>query len=432
MAIKAEISTKTPCEVVFKVTVGREELTAAYEKALVKNSKLIELPGFRKGKAPRTMVEEKFRSYFESEAVEDVINKVISSLVKQYRLDPATQLKLEDETKFPTDGDLTFTAELEVAPKVENVNYTGLKLKGHKHEVTDDEVEREIAQAAERFATYEDVKDNRPARFGDWAIVSYKATFEGKEVFKRDSAWAEVAQDRKTPVPGFCAELSGLKNGEEKTFTLNSGAEFFMKEYVNKDLDFTVKMETVKERVVPKVDDELAKKINPEVQTLEEFRGKVKEAFVAHKSEIEQNRLCELARELLVKDNPLPLPPAYIVSATNSIIKNELEPKLRRGELKEEAIQDEITKIRPACEEKAKSFLTSDFILAYIAQKEKIVLAVEDVMPRLQEYAQMFGRSVPQVYRMFEQTGKLEEINTQILQEKTLKFVVSKAEVTYE
>ena len=86
MAIKAEISTKTPCEVVVKASVGQEELKAAYESSLLRNSKMIELPGFRRGKAPRSMVEAKFKEYFEQEAMSDLIEKVVKSLVKQYRL----------------------------------------------------------------------------------------------------------------------------------------------------------------------------------------------------------------------------------------------------------------------------------------------------------------------------------------------------------
>ena len=213
MAIKAEISTKTPCEVVVKATVGREELMAAYETALVKNSKMIELPGFRSGKAPRSMVETKFKEYFENEAMDDMINKVVKSLVKQYRLHVVTEIKMEEKPVFPAEGDFSFTVEFEVAPKIENIEYTGLKLKGRKTEVTDEEVEKEIALAAERFATYEETKTDRPAKFGDWSVCSYKATLGEKEVFKRESAWVEVAQDRNTPAPGFCAEIAGLKKG---------------------------------------------------------------------------------------------------------------------------------------------------------------------------------------------------------------------------
>ena len=431
MAIKAEISTKTPCEVVVKATVGREELMAAYETALVKNSKMIELPGFRRGKAPRSMVEAKFKEYFEQEAMDDMINKVVKSLVKQYRLHVVTEMSVKDKPVYPAEGDFAFEVEFEVAPKVENINYTGLKLKGRKTEVTDEEVAKEIALAAERFATYEEVKTDRPAKFGDWSVCTYKATLGEKEVFKRDSAWVEVAQDRNTPAPGFCAEIAGMKKGETKTFELNSGAEFFMKEYRDQKLTFTVTLESIRERAVPEVNDELAAKIDPNIKTVDELKVKVKEAFTQNKAEIEQNRLCELARELLVKNNPLPLPPYYVTLQTNANLRRELENKLRGG-LKQEEIKDEAEKLRPQCEEKAKLDLNADFLLSYIAEKEKIVLTADDVMPRLEQYARMFGRDVNWVFRMFEQSGKLDELRTGILQEKTLRFVVSKAEVTQQ
>ena len=98
--------------------------------------------------------------------------------------------------------------------------------------------------------------------------------------------------------------------------------------------------------------------------------------------------------------------------------------------MKEEELKEEAEKLRPQCEEKAKLGLNADFLLSYIAEKEKIVLTTDDIMPRLEQYARMFGRSIGWVYRMFEQSGKLDELRTGILQEKTLRLVVSKAEVT--
>ena len=429
MAIKAEITTKTPCEVVVKATVGQEELKAAYESSLVKNSKMIELPGFRRGKAPRSMVEAKFKEYFEQEAMDDMINKVVKSLVKQYRLHVVTEMSVKDKPVYPAEGDFAFEVEFEVAPKVENINYTGLKLKGRKTEVTDEEVAKEIALAAERFATYEEVKTDRPAKFGDWSVCTYKATLGDKEVFKRDSAWVEVAQDRNTPAPGFCAEIAGMKKGETKTFELNSGAEFFMKEYRDQKLTFTVTLESIRERAVPEVNDELAAKIDPNIKTVDELKVKVKEAFTQNKAEIEQNRLCELAREQLVKNNPIPLPPYFVQAQTNNILRRELDNKMRGG-MKEEELQKEAENLKPQCEERAKVDVAAEFIVSYIADKEKILLTADDIMPRLQEYARMFGRPVQWVFRMFEQSGKLDELRGGILQEKTLKFVVSKAEVT--
>lgn len=431
MAIKAEISTKTPCEVVIKAAVGREELANAYQESLKKNARQIELPGFRRGKAPLEMVEKRFKEYFENDAVDTCVNQVFRSLIKQYRLNPVTEPRTAETPKFPAEGDLQFTLEFQVSPSIKDVKYAGLKLKSRKQEVTEDEIDKEIAQAAERYASYEDLKSERPAQFGDWTVVSYKATCSGKEVFERKSAWAEVAQDRKTPVPGFCAELAGLKKGESKTFTLNSGDEFFMKEFAGKDLEFTVSVESIKERVVPAIDDELAKKIDPESKSLEEFRGKVKEAFLQNKSEVEQNRLCELVREQLIKDNPIPLPPAFVAITTQNILKSELQGKVRSG-LKEEEIAKEMEKIRPECEKRAKDDLTADYILEWIGAKENITVSFDDLLPRIQEYSRMFGKPAAWIFRMFEQTGKLGELSNGVQREKVLRFIVSKSEVTVE
>jgi len=144
--------------------------------ATLKTNKYIPVPGFRAGKAPRELVEKKYKKEIQSYALEDMIKKIIDSVVKQNRLDPVTGANMQEEAVFPEEGDLKFTVEFEVAPAVKLPDYKNLKLTKKKSEITDDDVKNTLEKLIEQHSTLEDITDNRPAAFGDWLIVDYVGT----------------------------------------------------------------------------------------------------------------------------------------------------------------------------------------------------------------------------------------------------------------
>ncbi|MCX7846658.1 MAG: trigger factor, partial [bacterium] len=189
MAIKAKLKPRTGCEIVLECEMGRGELEAAYERTYKRLSRHVEIAGFRRGHAPRELVEQRFGRVIQDQTLEDVILEVIRRVVKQYNLEMVGGVRGLDEVVYPEEGPLRFALEFEVRPKVKLQSYTGIPLKKRKVEVREQDVESIIKELLEREATYEPPVEARAAGYGDWLVVDYTGKVDGETVVKREEAW---------------------------------------------------------------------------------------------------------------------------------------------------------------------------------------------------------------------------------------------------
>lgn len=426
MAIKAKLKTRTPCEIIIESEIPRPDLDAAYERTFKRYSRWIELPGFRVGKAPREMVEQKFTEQLKAATIEDLATAIIRSVIKQHHLEPVTSPRMADEPEFPESGPLSFTAEFEVAPAVELKEYAGLKLTKRKTEITAEDVEKTLQALMENYATFEEIKDDREAAFGDWLVVDYTGTVEGQEILKREKAWVEVSSETNLPVPGFGDELLGVKKNEVREFTTTAPADFFKKDYAGKPVAFKVSVSEIRERCAPELTEELVKKIDPSCTTEDDLREAIKKNQLQYQDAQEQRRLRELAREQLVKIHQLPLPPTLVNNRVRRLLEEEARNRMRQGQT-EEQIKEQVDELQKQCAAMAELQLCAEYILDAIARKEDITVTEEDILPQLHYYAQAFRRDVKWVRRMFEREGQLENLQQTARENKALDLVLEKA-----
>ncbi|RLD11207.1 MAG: trigger factor [Chlamydiae bacterium] len=428
MSIKAKLKTKTPCEVILECEVSREKLDAAYEQAFKEQNKYIPVAGFRPGKAPRELVEKKYKKEIQSYALEDMIKKIIDSVIKQNRLEPITGASMEEEVTFPEDGELKFTVEFEVAPAVKLPDYKNLKLTKRKSEITDDDVKNTLEKLIEQHSTLEDITDNRPAVFGDWLIVDYVGTANGEEAFNRKDAWIEVNSDRKIPMPGFPDKLVGAKIGETLEFDLDAPSDFAISKVAGKKVNFSVEIKSIREMKKPELTDELAVKINPKCKTVDELKKNIEENQLKYKVQEENRRLKELAVEEILRTVKIPLPPSQVNSRVRNLVESEARQRMQAGET-EEQIKGDIENIQKKMAEVAEQQLRKDYLLDSIARAEKIKVTEQDIMPQLYYYAQTFRKPLPWVYKMFERNGRIRELYAVAANEKALDIIIEAADI---
>ncbi len=428
MSIKAKLKTKTPCEVILECEVSREKLDAAYEQAFKEQNKYIPVAGFRPGKAPRVLVEKKYKKEIQSYALEDMIKKIIDSVIKQNRLEPITGASMEEEVTFPEDGELKFTVEFEVAPAVKLPDYKNLKLTKRKSEITDDDVKNTLEKLIEQHSTLEDITDNRPAVFGDWLIVDYVGTANGEEAFNRKDAWIEVNSDRKIPMPGFPDKLVGAKIGETLEFDLDAPSDFAISKVAGKKVNFSVEIKSIREMKKPELTDELAVKINPKCKTVDELKKNIEENQLKYKVQEENRRLKELAVEEILRTVKIPLPPSQVNSRVRNLVESEARQRMQAGET-EEQIKGDIENIQKKMAEVAEQQLRKDYLLDSIARAEKIKVTEQDIMPQLYYYAQTFRKPLPWVYKMFERNGRIRELYAVAANEKALDIIIEAADI---
>ena len=428
MAIKAKLKTKSPCEIALDTTVERADLDAAYERTFKQLSRYIELPGFRTGKAPRPLVESKFKKHIQHNTLEDLIAGVVRSVVKKHNMVPVTSPRMAAEPEFPAEGPLAFEVEFEVAPSFELKPYKGVALQTKKAKVSEEDVNRMIESLREQHATFEEPTEDRTAMFGDWLIVDYVAEVEGQQVMKRDDAWVEVSANSKMPVPGFGEQLAGLKRGQVHMADVTAPADYHNKELAGKKLAFTATVKKIQERCLPPMTDELAGKIDPSCPTVAALRDAIKKNQEQYRDMEDQRRLRTLAREALVRDNPLPLPPSRVASYARRVLEQEVRQRMKQGQT-EQQVKDAMTELHKAAAISAEFQLRSEYILDAIAKAEKIEVTDDDIKPQLEYYAQAFRRSVEWVRHMFEREGHLDAVYESARETKALDIVVAQAAV---
>ncbi len=427
--IKANLKTKTPCEVILEVEVERENLDAAYEKTFKSQNKYIEIPGFRVGKAPRHLVEQNYKNQIQASTLDDITSAIFRSVIKGNKLVLVTGGRPTEEIDFPAEGSLKFTVEFEVAPSVNLKKYTGLSLTKKKADVSKKDVDKVIDSILEQHASFEETKKDRPVAFGDWIVVNYTGSVDGQEVMKRDDdCWVEVSTEHKSPMPGFADQLVNAKKGELKEFSVTAPADFHKKELVGKNIDFKVSVIKIQEKVIPELTDELVVKVDPKLKTIKELKDAIEKNQLQMKDSEEQRRLRDLAKEKLVNEHNVPLPPSLVQNRTRKLVENEVQKRSRNGET-EEQIKNNMEDLQKQMQQMAEYELKSEYILSAIATKENISVTNDDMLPQLQYYAYAFQRDINWVRQMMEKEGHMDSLYETAKENKALDKVIEKADV---
>ena len=276
MNVKSVVENKEKYQVELVIEVGPEEFEAGLDKAYRKNRSSISVPGFRKGKAPRKVIEGMYGAgVFYEEAVDEIYPQACQDAIKEKGLDSvaAPMVEMVDLSK---DG-FTFKATVTVRPVITLKQYKELEAEKILPTVTDEAVEEELKQFVDRATTTEPV--DRAAEMGDSVVMDYKGLKDGKAFQGGSAEHYELALGSHTFIPGFEEKLVGIKAGEEKAIDLTFPEEYHAKDLAGQAVVFNVKCLEVKEKKVPTLDDEFAKDVS-EFDTMDEFRASLKEMVV--------------------------------------------------------------------------------------------------------------------------------------------------------
>ena len=256
--------------------VPAEEFNLALDKAFKKVSKDVQIPGFRKGKIPRGMFEKRFgvESLYQ-DAVDIVLPEAYSKAIDETDIFPIAQPEVDIE-QIEKGKDLVFTAIVEVKPEVTLGDYKGLEVEEESVEVTDEDVENEINTIRERHAELV-VKEDGKVEDGDTAVIDFEGFLDGEafEGGKGENHSLEIGSG--SFIPGFEEKLIGKEAGEETEIEITFPEEYHAENLAGKDAVFKVKIHEIKSKELPELDDEFAKDVDDEVETLDELKKKKRE-----------------------------------------------------------------------------------------------------------------------------------------------------------
>ena len=263
---KVQLTIDVPAEVVVK----------GFKQAVARIANQVKIPGFRKGKAPRRIIEMHFgKEAVAGEAQDIVINQALNDAIMQEKLIAVTTPEVKQERFSETEG-AAFTATFVKQPKVKLGEYKGLSAKHVKPEISDDQVMAQIRQAAEQNARMEKAEEGTVLKKGDIAVIDFKGTVDGKAFEGGEGKTYPLEIGSKSFIPGFEDQLEGHKAGDDVTVSVSFPKDYFVDTLAGKGAEFAVHINDVKHKVIPVIDDAFAKSISRH-ETLDELKESLKQ-----------------------------------------------------------------------------------------------------------------------------------------------------------
>lgn len=274
MSIKVEKTEKNN-ELKLTFTIEAAKFDEGMKKVYAKTAKYFNVPGFRRGKAPMNIIE---RQYGSEIFYEDTFNEIVPAIydeeLKANKIEAVSRPDIEI-TQIGKGQDLIFTAVVQTKPEVKLGKYKGIQLKKIEYNVTDEDIDHEIGHMAEKNSRLVSVED-RPVEEKDKAVIDFEGFVDGVAFNGGKAEGYELEIGSKTFIPGFEDQIIGMKIGEERDINVKFPEEYMSKELAGKDATFKVKVNEIKKKELPKIDDEFAKDVS-EFDTIKELKASIKE-----------------------------------------------------------------------------------------------------------------------------------------------------------
>ncbi len=410
-------------KVKLSIALGLEELTHAKQHELQEQAKNIKVAGFRKGKAPLTVVEKQMDSnQLQMSVINHAINDFYGKAVEQEKLRTLNQPEVTIG-KFVPYTELSFDAEVDVMPKIKLGDYTKIKKQTTKASVTVKEIDEVLQNLLTRSAVKKE--SDKAAKDGDEVIIDFEGTDKaGKAVAGASGKDYPLTLGSKSFIPGFEEGLVGVKKGDTKDLKLKFPKEYHAKHLAGTDITFSVTVKTVNAVALPKLDDAFAASVGP-FKKLEELKKDVKAQLIEQKDSEALNALKDQIVEELVKKSSLILPEVLVTDQIAMLEQDFNQNLVYRGITQAEYLKQEGFKDAEAWKEKelkpqAERRVSVGMVLAEVAEKEQITVSKEEVSARIAVYKQQYQQQADQ----FDQPEMQREVASRLLTEKTVDRLV--------
>jgi trigger factor len=310
------------------VEVDAETFNKALDQAFKKVQKQLNVPGFRKGRVPRQIFEQRFgvESLYQ-DALDIVLPDAYSNAIDETGIEPVDQPEIDIE-QIGKGQSLIFTADVTVKPEVKLGEYKGLEVPKVNTEVTDEDVEAELKELQKRHAELV-VKEDEPAEQGDTVVIDFEGFVDGEafEGGKAENHSLEIGSD--SFIPGFEEQLVGVKAGDEKEVQVTFPEEYHAEELAGKPAVFKVKVHEVKQLVLPELDDDFAVDVDDEVETLDALKEKIENRLKDEKEHTAKHEVENAVIEKAAENAEIDIPEVMIDNEVERMVK-EFDQRLQQ------------------------------------------------------------------------------------------------------
>jgi len=418
-----------------QIELPPEDVAKEWDAIANSFARVAKIPGYRPGKAPRAVIDKRFRKEIQEELTKKLVSKSYHEAVEREQLRVASLTNIED-VQFGENKSMRFRATVVTAPEFELPDYKQIPVQVPDTKVSDVDVDEALDRLRDQSADFVDV----PARgleMGDFAVLDFDGSVESKPIseiapqasknlYGGKKFWLHLAADNF--LPKFCEQLIGQKPGETRLVIVHFPEDFMVKELAGKKADYAVTLRDIKEKVLPALDDAFATKLVPG-KTLADLRQMI-EHDIEHAKEHDAERAKESQIvKFLHEQTQFELPPALLQNETRRALAELVQQNRERG-VTDEMLKEKEKELIDGAASLAGHRLKTNFILHRIAEREKIQVVKEDIDFRLKQEAARYDISPEKMRKELQQKDALDDVAEQILLGKTLDFL--KANVSVE
>jgi trigger factor len=419
--MKVHVETLSPIERKLSIEVEPDQVAAELGRAYHALGERVRLPGFRPGKVPRRILEQRFRGEVEDDVARRLVERSYLSAISEHGVEAVGEPQVTG-ARLVLDAPFSFQATVEVRPEVAPKDYQGLPLKRTTPHVEDAQVETRLEELRQRLGRLEPVEGRTTAELSDFAVVDYQGTVDGQpfEGGSGEGIAVEVAPGEVTA--GNVEALVGLAVGETREV---SAAFPQSHPRAGKTAKFRFTLKGLKRQVTPPLDDELAREVGggPTLDALRtRIRGDLLKSANSEAARFERDQLVHG----LIERNPFPVPKAMVERGLEAMLEGALR-SLARGGVDPRTLNLDFDALRAEMRPRAETEVRGALLLEAIAEKEGLGVEPAEVDARIDQLAQETEQPVSQVRKAFKEANQRRSLELRIREEKTVEFLRSRA-----
>ena len=391
-------------KVKFTMEFTAEEFEAAIQQAYLKNRGRIQVDGFRKGKAPRKIIEAKYGSgIFFDDAIDSMLQDNYSKALDELNIDPINRpsVDFEGDEKIEQGKGFKVVVEVEVPPEVELKEYKGVKVERELAKVEDDAVEQQLKALQKKGARL--IDSDEPANWDDSVVLDYKG-FIGEDQFQGGTAEDHtLVLGSNTFIPGFEAQLIGVRKGDEKDVVVTFPEEYHAEDLAGKEAVFKCTIKGVKKEELPELNDDFAKDMSAEFDTLEELKADIAKKAQERVDDINDTRSKTALLDKLCELNPVDIPQIMITDEAEKMFEDFTQQLRMQGidiDMYCKYIGTTPEAMMKEYEEEARKRVHSRLLVEAIAEKENVEVTDEDLEKEFDDYAEAYKKDKEEIKKM--------------------------------
>ena len=399
--------------------VDPKDFDAAVQRVYLKNRSRIQIPGFRKGKAPRTMIEKMYgKGVFYEDALNDLLPDLYDKALKELEIKPASNPEINVESL--TDEEIVVTATVALRPELENVQYKNLEVARDAVIVTEDDVEEDVKKTAERNSRLIEVTD-RPAAMDDTVTIDYEGFIDGTAFDGGKGTDHALVLGSHSFIDTFEDQLVGKNVGDDVEVNVTFPEDYHSKDLAGKTAQFKVSVKKIQKKEVPEIDDEFAKDVS-EFDTLDEYKADVRVKLTERKQREADEKYLQDVLNKIMENTEINIPQAMLETELDNTIRDMSNRLQSQGMDINQYLSftgGNMASFRASQRPMVEQSIKRSLILEAVAKAEGITVTDEDIDKEVKDLAEMYRMEEDQVRAALGDAG-VDSMKESILERKAL------------